>query len=202
MTLQFFKENPKPFYELMKQFSQADIIPTLTHRFFKLLQDKNILHKILTQNVDALEIDAGVSNENIIMAHGHIKTASCSDYDCKKSYEMEMLKEYVNSDKILYCDCGNAVKPDVVLFGEKLPDEFKQVMDVMKSADLVIVMGTSLKVYPFNSLVNAIYSDVPVVLMNMEKSMDGGRFERFLYLEGDTDQQVKRICEYAELKLE
>ena len=83
MTLNFFKENPEPLYKIMKEFLSADIKPTACHRFFAQLNQQNKLHMYYTQNIDGLEIEAGIDEEHMLQAHGHTKTCSCSNLDCK-----------------------------------------------------------------------------------------------------------------------
>jgi len=92
------------------------------------------------------------------------------------------------------------VKPDVVLFGENLKvDLLKEAANLTK-ADLVFVMGTSLKVFPFNAIVSIIPKETPVVLINFENSLTSS-FNKFLFLQGDIDSHIKRISDAAEIEL-
>lgn len=82
---------------------------------------------------------------------------------------MDDFVKCVNEDKILKCEnCDNLVKPDIVFFGEQLPNDFFKAISTLKQCDLAIVMGTSLTVQPFASLVDLIQEEVPLVLINRE----------------------------------
>lgn len=98
----------------------ATIHPTLTHSFISLLHEKRLLSMCLTQNVDSLELRAGVPPSRLLEAHGTFRTARCAV--CKKEYDGKRWKEDVREERIPKCEnvkCGGTVKPDVVLFGEQ-----------------------------------------------------------------------------------
>lgn len=106
---------------------------------------------------------------------------------------------------ILKCDkCNAPVKPDVVLFGESLPTNLMAEVRHIQEADLVFIMGTSLKVFPFNMLVNTINKQTPVVLVNYEDvvTTKGYKFQKFLFLQGDIDTSIQRLCDSAGLELQ
>ena len=86
----------------------------------------------------------------------------CFIEDCREKCEFEYMKEFVIQDKIPECKkCHGVVKPDVVLFGESLPSDFwKSVIDFPK-CDLLIIMGTSLQVYPFAYLASKVGFNCP-----------------------------------------
>ena len=112
-----------------------------------------------------------------------------------------------DSAKIMHCDlCGTPVKPEVVLFGEPLRHNLLQEASKIRLADLVFVMGTSLKVFPFNLLVSCINLNTPVVLINYDDVIGGSshrtNFKKFLFLEGDIDSQIQRICDAAGIELD
>lgn len=81
------------------------------------------------------------------------------------------------------------MKPDIVFFGEQLPASFGQCPDIMDTADMVIVMGTSLVVFPFAFLIEMVQKDVPVILINNTNSLKD-RFPNSLWLDGNLDDQV------------
>lgn len=163
--LRFFKEDPTLFYEIAKELDTSNAKPTLTHYFFKLLENKNLLLKCYTQNIDSLELEAGMSKNKLVQAHGHFESARC--VNCKKQAEIQKLKENILKQTVLYCEyCGKPVKPDVVFFGEQLPEEFHHEISLLEEADLLIIIGTSLAVHPFASLVNFVPSTIPRILVN------------------------------------
>lgn len=78
MTLDFFRKHPEPLYEIMKEFLGATIKPTACHKFFVELAKRGQLLKYYTQNIDGLEVEAGMPQDLLLQAHGHIRSCSCS----------------------------------------------------------------------------------------------------------------------------
>ncbi|KAI7288045.1 NAD-dependent protein deacetylase [Hortaea werneckii] len=76
----YFRENPEPFYTLAHELYPGKYRPTITHSFIKLLQDKGMLLKLFTQNIDCLEREAGVSDDKIVEAHGSFARQSCIEW--------------------------------------------------------------------------------------------------------------------------
>ena len=169
-TLSYFEENPNAFYEIAHELYPVleNSRPTITHWFIKLLNDKGILLRHYTQNVDGLDLLTGLPEDKLIEAHGHIRTGSC--IKCKKSHEMAYIKEHVFKDQVPKCkDCGSWVKPDVVLFGEGLPSVFYTKIPEFWNCDLLIILGTSLAVQPFASLAKRVPSSCPRLLINRDE---------------------------------
>ena len=103
--------------------------------------------------------------------------------------------------EVIRCEkCNSPVKPDIVFFGEALPEIFlKKAFEVSK-CDLMIVMGTSLMVAPFNSLVYMVEKDTPMVLINKDptESFDFEKpEEKKLFIGGDCDESVRKLCKAA-----
>eukprot|EP00116_Pleurobrachia_bachei_P009851 sb/3470113/ len=189
------------------------LTPTTTHQFFTLLKNKGILRRVYSQNIDALEFLAGLTEEEVIEAHGSFQRSYCTK--CRKEYPLEWLKEEIfNPDKndgVPKCDvCGGVVRPDVVLFGEQLPQRFhNSIDDDFRACDLLIILGTSLAVSPFNTLVGETKSGVPRVYINLTPPGKVGGVAGFLlslstdvsfsrqedaYLQGYCDEVVTEIC--------
>ncbi|XP_066282358.1 NAD-dependent protein deacetylase sirtuin-2-like isoform X2 [Branchiostoma lanceolatum] len=166
----FFKDNPEPFFALAKELYPGKFKPTWCHYFIKLLSDKHLLLRNFTQNIDTLERVAGVSAGAMIEAHGTFYTAHCLG-ECRKEFTQEWVKEKVFNDEIPRCpDCDGVVKPDIVFFGEAMPAKFfPSVLADFPRCDLLIVMGTSLQVQPFASLVDRVPETCPRLLINREK---------------------------------
>ncbi|GAB6020137.1 NAD-dependent protein deacetylase sirtuin-3, mitochondrial [Chamberlinius hualienensis] len=163
--IDFFHQNPQPFYTLAKQLYPGNFLPNIAHNFCKLLQDKNKLLRMYTQNIDGLERLAGIVPEKLVESHGSFFTAKCTK--CQKSYVEEEFKDQVMAQQIPKCSsCNGVIKPDIVFFGENLPERFfLHTRDVMV-ADTLIIMGTSLEVEPFASIANMVEEDVPRILIN------------------------------------
>ncbi|KAJ3396424.1 NAD-dependent protein deacetylase sirtuin-2 [Lobulomyces angularis] len=282
--LKYFKRNPEPFFILAKELFPGNFNPTLSHFFIKLLEQKNLLLRNYTQNIDTLERYAGISSNLIIEAHGSFKGATCvggisedgleklksvererskhskfevdvvqgktekfdpriekempknksdevafnesepldqqkqndrnteeiaessSSEDeiniedltnsinkfnlengekkdqklkqeaiflsgCGKKFENSYIEKKIFNNEIPRCDnCFGLVKPDITFFGEPLPDIFhKSIENDFDNCDLLIVMGTSLQVNPFASLINFAGPNIPRLLINRDK---------------------------------
>ncbi|ETS60728.1 hypothetical protein PaG_04631 [Moesziomyces aphidis] len=173
----YFQRKPQPFFTLAKHLYPGNFKPALAHYFLAQLQARNKLLRVFTQNVDTLERIAGVSEERIVEAHGSFATSTC--IACKHRVDPEWIRTKVEKGEVARCPrskCpgrkrgeGGLVKPDIVFFGESLPSRFFRCIPDLKKADLLIVMGTSLQVQPFASLIDAVPADCPRVLLNLEK---------------------------------
>lgn len=199
-----FYSHPEYFYDFCKGFDISHCKPTKTHLFMGYLCKKNIVKRIFTQNIDGLELLAGVPREKMTFAHGTITEAGCPE--CLKSYEISQVKEYIDKGEVLYCTCGKPVKPKIVFYGEYLPANFFTEFDDVKSTDLAFVMGTSLAVYPFNRLPYGVEKEAWRVLINKDEvgsflagtfSMNQFRFDnpkrKDLFLEGYTDDVITKL---------
>ncbi|KAF3034385.1 Sir2 histone deacetylase Hst2 [Didymella heteroderae] len=188
--LSFFRENPLPFYTLAQELYPGKYRPTITHSFIHLLHKKGLLLKLFTQNIDCLEREAGVPGDRIIEAHG-----TC--IDCKKSYPKDEMLIHIENKTVPHCvdtSCNGLVKPKIVFFGEQLPSEFFDNIDLVQNADLCIVLGTSLSVHPFASLPQQVGESVPRLLINMEQvGTLGSRPDDVLILK-DCDTGVKELA--------
>lgn len=170
--------------------------PTITHSFLKLLYDKGRLLKLFTQNIDGLERQAGVPPELIVEAHGSFATQHC--ISCKASYPDDLMKQAIDQALPPHClvpECGGLVKPDIVFFGQGLPEVFGLNRTLPAAADLCIVLGTSLTVQPFASLPSFCKEGVPRVLMNMERVGGLGSRPDDVLLLGECDDGVRKFAE-------
>ncbi|TDH68300.1 hypothetical protein CCR75_004111 [Bremia lactucae] len=197
--IEFFRSNPKPFFafakELFPKSSGFTFVPSPSHYFLKMLEEKGKLLRIYSQNIDMLEHAAGISQEHAVLCHGSFASATC--LACKRIYPNEAIREDVFNQRVPMCLSCNSpdgiVKPDIVFFGESLPKRFH---DSVKSdegeADLVLVMGSSLKVNPVRSIVGRFKKDTPMVLINREPV---GRPHKFdVELLGYSDDIVHELC--------
>ena len=101
----------------------------MTHFFFRLLDTHSVLRRVFTQNIDTLETLAGLDTSRIIEAHGSFATAHCLDCRSLASKEF-VLRAGVRTGQVVRCHCGGLVKPDIVFFGEGLPDKFFESLQV------------------------------------------------------------------------
>ena len=151
--------------------------------------------KLFTQNIDCLERQAGIPAKEIIEAHGSFANQRC--IECKTPYPEELMKQAIDEHRIPFCltpQCNGIVKPDIVFFGEPLPPEFQQNKHLLQSADLCIVMGTSLTVHPFASLPDLCSQETPRILINLERVGTLGCRPDDVLLLGDCDSGVRDLA--------
>eukprot|EP01104_Vermistella_antarctica_P008544 TRINITY_DN2141_c0_g1_i1.p1 TRINITY_DN2141_c0_g1~~TRINITY_DN2141_c0_g1_i1.p1 ORF type:complete len:457 (+),score=86.49 TRINITY_DN2141_c0_g1_i1:39-1409(+) len=150
--------------------------PTTAHHFIKLLSDKGVLRRNFTQIIDGLERLAGLDPSQFVEAHGTFQSSSC--VDCHQDHSSEdiyahLSKQNTAADDNVYVphcqSCDGVVKPDIVFFGEALPSRFDdQISSDLSACDLLLVIGTSLSVEPFASLIDKVPIDTPRVLINRD----------------------------------
>jgi NAD-dependent SIR2 family protein deacetylase len=197
-SLEFLLHAPEPFYAVANRYLQYKVQPTLAHHFIRQFVDQGTLIMDYTQNIDGLELDVGIPSDLLVQAHGHMRSAHCSSPKCRAEADMRLYTRHVRSEEVLYCKtCKDGiVKPDIVFFGEKLPKEFSQKFRKIEKADLVFVMGTSLKVAPFSTLLGSLPESTPLVVLNHTNPTSGAPpRENFLFLEGDIQASVQALME-------
>lgn len=155
--------NPKVFYEFYRQkLDVRNIEPNITHKVLAKLEDMGKLKAIVTQNIDGLHQKAG--SKNVFEIHGTTQRNYC--VKCGKEYPSDYL--FKSSDNIPTCDCKRMIRPDIVLYGEQLPkDAVNNALTAIRKADLLIIAGTSLKVYPAASFISYFMGD-HIVIINKE----------------------------------
>jgi NAD-dependent deacetylase len=127
----------------------SDKQPNPAHRALAELEERGMLDAVITQNIDTLHRKAG--SRKVVEVHGTIETCSC--WTCGETYPRDAVESMFGADGIAHCGCGGAVKPDVVLFGELLPeDAMLEAHALCERADLLLCVGTSLEVYPVAGL--------------------------------------------------
>ncbi len=147
-----FHGDTKRFWSFYRpRFSDLnEKLPNPAHLVLAELEQRGLLEAVVTQNVDRLHSKAG--SERVIEVHGSIATSSCTS--CAASYPLENVGELFDEDGIATCACCmGKVKPDVVLFGELLPEAaMAEAQALCASADLLLCVGSSLEVYPVAGL--------------------------------------------------
>ncbi|RDX42637.1 NAD-dependent deacetylase sirtuin-2 [Lentinus brumalis] len=190
--INYFRQNPLPFYTLARELYPGRFRPTLTHTFVKLLADHSYLDTCFTQNIDTLERQAGVPGDKIVEAHGSFADQHC--IECHASCDSAKMKAAIEKGDIVRCvQCKGLVKPDIVFFGESLPPLFQRTVPRLREADLLFVIGTSLKVHPFASLTDLVPESCPRVLINMEPAGNIGSRPDDVVLLGRCDEVVRKL---------
>ncbi|KAF2478266.1 NAD-dependent deacetylase sirtuin-2, partial [Lindgomyces ingoldianus] len=195
-NISYFRSNPLPFYTLAQELYPGNYRPTITHSFINLLHQKGLLLKLFTQNIDCLEREAGLPDDMIVEAHGSFAKQSC--IECKTPYPEELMKKAIREKSVPRClsdSCDGLVKPEIVFFGESLPEEFFMNRHLPSQADLCIIMGTSLSVHPFAGLPQLCADETPRVLINQDQVGEVGSRTDDVLLLGDCDDGVKRLAE-------
>ena len=139
----FFMRYPEAFYEFYKEKMMAlDAKPNPAHMKLAELEKAGKLTAVVTQNIDGLHQAAG--SRNVYELHGSIHRNYCMK--CGKFYDAEYVKNY---DGVPRCECGGMIKPDVVLYEESLDQNtIQEAVRAISQADMLIIGGTSLVVYP------------------------------------------------------
>lgn len=162
-----FYAHTELFYKFYKEkMNCMEYKPNITHEYLKKLEDQGKLKMIVTQNIDGLHTKAG--SKNICEIHGTIYKNHCTR--CNKEYDV---KYVFSANGIPKCSCGGLIKPNVVLYGEMLPnDVYTKSIESIANADMLIVAGTSLSVYPAAGLVNYFKGKHLVIINNDKTSYD------------------------------
>jgi NAD-dependent deacetylase len=148
-----FHRDPQRFWSFYGQRFQTleDKQPNPAHRALAALEAAGSLDAVITQNVDCLHGKAG--SDTVVEVHGSIRSSSC--LRCHAGYPLADVRQRLAADEqgVPRCDCGQPLKPDVVLFGEYLPvAALARAQELAAGADLLICIGSSLEVYPVAAL--------------------------------------------------
>ena len=160
----FFLENTKEFYKFYRdKLNSLNYKPNITHIILAKLEEKGLLSSIITQNIDGFHQMAG--SKNVLELHGSVWRNYCMK--CHKFYDA---KKVFSTQGIPKCNCGGIIKPEVVLYEESLNQEnLQQAIKEISTADLLIIGGTSLNVYPAAGLIQY-FRGKNIVLINKEKT--------------------------------
>ncbi|MBC5996174.1 NAD-dependent protein deacylase [Romboutsia ilealis] len=162
----FYSIYPEDFFKFYKdKLIYTDAKPNKAHLSLAKLETMGKLKAVITQNIDGLHQMAG--SKNVLELHGSIHRNYCTK--CNTFFD---LNEMLNLDGVIpYCNkCGGIVRPDVVLYEEGLDnDVISKTIDAISSADLLIIGGTSLVVYPAASFINY-FKGNNIILINNSKT--------------------------------
>lgn len=158
----FYQRDPAYFFRFYKEkMLPLGFEPNVTHKVLAKWERDGKLSAVITQNIDGLHQKAG--SMRVFELHGSVLRNYCAR--CGKFHSAEFVKESAGVPK---CDCGGTVKPDVVLYEEGLDqDTIEKSVTAIRRADLLIVAGTSLTVYPAAGLINY-YQGNRLVLINRD----------------------------------
>ena len=160
----FYKRKPAYFFNFYREkMLPLGFEPNITHKVLARWEEEGKLSAVVTQNIDGLHQKAG--SKKVYELHGSILRNYC--VQCGKFHTAEFIRD---TEGVPRCDCGGVVKPDVVLYEESLDgDTIEKSVGAIAAADLLIVAGTSLTVYPAAGLINY-YRGNRLVLINRDET--------------------------------
>ena len=145
----FYRQNPEEFYEFYKdKMIFTDAKPNAAHIRLAQLEQEGHVRAVITQNIDGLHQLAG--SKEVLELHGSIHRNYCEQ--CRKFYELDAV---IQSEGVPKCTCGGTIKPDVVLYEEGLDtDTIQRAIMYIRQAEVLIIGGTSLVVYPAAGMID------------------------------------------------
>ena len=163
----FFERYPEEYYRFHREKLVIDgVKPNRCHLRLAELEQEGKLRAVITQNIDGLHQAAG--SKNVLELHGSILRAYCSR--CRKSYDADLMN---HGSGVPRCGCGGVIRPDIVLYEEALDqDVMREAIRYIRNADVLIVGGTSLKVYPAAGLINYYRGDKLVLITRSSTPAD------------------------------
>ncbi len=162
----FFLSNTEDFFEFyFSKMVYPNALPNSAHKYFAKLEKEGKVSSVITQNIDDLHQMAG--SKNVIELHGSVKRNYCMR--CHKYYDIKDL----TLSGVPKCSCGGIIKPDVVLYEESLNgNDIRRTIDEISNADTMIIVGTSLTVYPAADFVRYFKGDNLILLNKSHTQYD------------------------------
>ena len=160
----FFERDPEEYYRFHREKLVIDgVKPNRAHLRLAQLEQEGKLKAVITQNIDGLHQAAG--SKNVLELHGSILRAYCSR--CRRPYPAEQMNKGTGVPR---CSCGGVIRPDIVLYEEALDEDIlRRSIAYIRNADILIIGGTSLNVYPAAGLINY-YRGNKLVLINLSET--------------------------------
>lgn len=157
----FFLQHPKEFFDFyIHHLVFLNAKPNAAHQAIAYLESIGKVTSVITQNIDGLHQKAG--SQNVIELHGSIYRNHCMR--CHRYYDIHDM----HFSPIPYCSCGGIIKPDVVLYEERLNDEdIENAIEEIQNADTLIIIGTSLSVYPAASFIQ-FFNGKHLIVINLD----------------------------------
>lgn len=186
LSHRFFMAHTEEFYEFYREkLLVPGIMPNRAHLRLAQLERLGKLSAVVTQNIDGLHQAAG--STNVLELHGSVHRNRCMS--CGKFYDSDYI---MSTEGVPHCTCGGLVKPEVVLYDEQLDDEVvNATARALRRADLVIVAGTSLTVYPAAAFLE-FYPGDRLVIINRDPTPQDGRAS--LVIRGSIGEVLDEAC--------
>lgn len=164
-----FENRTEDFFDFYRdKMISYEAKPNAAHFFLARLEQAGKLEAVVTQNIDGLHFDAG--SKKVFELHGSVRRNYCTR--CGKFFDLDYMKR---SKGVPKCECGGVVKPDVVLYGEGLDENVvRGAIGAIARADVLLIAGTSLTVYPASSFIDYFRGEkVAVINLGGEKRVSG-----------------------------
>lgn len=197
-----FRTRPEIFFEWFRPLASSifDARPNSAHFALAELEKHAKLHAVITQNIDILHQKAGAAN--VIEMHGTLATLTCTQCYRKYPYQ-DFLPAFLQNEQLPYCrHCAAILKPDVILFGEQLPQKaWQQAQSETRKCDLMLVIGSSLEVLPVAGLpMQAVDRGAHLVIINNSPTYISVRADINIYEDASQiiPAIVKRVLNHAE----
>lgn len=152
-SLLSFRHQPESFFDWFRELALQlwNAQPNPAHEALARLEQQGFIHAVITQNIDGLHHKAG--SDTVLEIHGNVRHCTC--ISCYRSYPTrDHFEGYVRESRYPKCEaCGSFLKPDVILFGEQLPqDIYREARELVDGTDLMLIGGSSLEVAPVSAL--------------------------------------------------
>ncbi|ELZ96955.1 Sir2 family transcriptional regulator / NAD-dependent deacetylase [Haloferax mucosum ATCC BAA-1512] len=178
-----FVNDPAGFWQervrLHERMFPDDVAPNTGHDALAKLESRGILHTVITQNTDGLHREAG--SYEVVELHGNASQVVCED--CESHFAADAALEQARAGDVpATCDkCGGVVKPDVVLFGEQLPQvAYSKANRLADKADVFLALGSSLTVHPAAGLAGRAAEDGSLVVVNFDETQYDSEADRVI----------------------
>jgi NAD-dependent deacetylase len=192
LSTQVLYNSPKRFYSFGFKIltSMKDAVPNKAHYMIAKLEELGLIDLLVTQNIDGLHYKAG--SRNVYEVHGTTRTCSC--INCGEKYDIALIEKRVEGGEVPpKCRCRGIIRPDVVLFGDMLPDCFYESIKKVEEAELLIVIGSSLSVAPVNHL-----AEISKRLMIINIGETCYDYKSDIIIKENISETLERIMEYID----
>jgi len=192
-SLTSFMRSPTKFYEWLKplavKIKQAK--PNTAHCCVSNLEQRGYLEAVITQNIDGLHQQAG--SKNVVELHGSLTQMVCISCQTQQS-KSSFMDDFITSNTLPYCSCcGSVLKPNIILYEEELSiNVWLQAESLSKNADLMLIIGSSLEVYPANQLpIFTLESGGRIIIINSTPTLLDSKADVILH--GDAAEILPQI---------
>lgn len=188
LSHEFFQNHPDELSTYIRENLMVDgVLPNDCHFALAKLEKMGKLQGIITQNIDGLHQKAG--SKNVIELHGTLNDYYCTN--CGEKYDFTYANKFTSTPRCEKCD--GIVRPDIVLYGEGLNQDYiSHAINLISHADVLIIGGTSLAVYPAAGLID-FYNGNKLILINKDDT--GKESEADFVLKGDISKIMKELVE-------